>query len=155
MSSNKSNGLNWCREATTLLIQLYEGFPCLYSPICPQYHNRNIRLQALTDIMNEFNRQKLANVTLGEIKKTAWYSCLIFNEKLKKSEVSGTSSCNTLSQCEDENIEEHVGQVIYDGDIDTISDLDVDLSSVSIEASQVPTRSQSISRHDSVLKKRK
>lgn len=67
-----SGTFDWSRNATTVVCHLYEGHS-IYLPTLPDYHNRVMRLNALQDITNEFNRRYFTTLNIDDVKKNIRY----------------------------------------------------------------------------------
>ncbi|CAH1153434.1 unnamed protein product [Phaedon cochleariae] len=92
---DKKYQYTWSREGTTVLIELYENYPCLYISTLPEYHNKDIKHAAYVAIKEEFNRRTLANLTPEDIKKKIHgIRTQYLNElnKIKKSKASGAGT---------------------------------------------------------------
>lgn len=70
--------IDWSREATKLLIEIYESHPYLYKINDPDYKNKTKRVMAIKSIKNAL-QELIENVTEDEVnKKKSWDEIPVF-----------------------------------------------------------------------------
>lgn len=92
------NKFVWSREATTILIELYEGFPCLYEVSLEDYHNKNKRVAAIEEITLNFNNRNFTSLSSKLIQEKIHgirSQFLAELNKIKKSKASGAGADQT------------------------------------------------------------
>ncbi|KAI4455696.1 hypothetical protein MML48_9g00021244 [Holotrichia oblita] len=85
----------WTTDNATRLIELYENYPCLYDAKSKNYHNRNLKVKALTEICDSlkelFPDKPFTEALIKSKIHTLRSQFMSEHNKIKKTEASGAS----------------------------------------------------------------